>query len=87
MEVASQGPGSLVLVGFLLIALGFLSRLLSLGFYRRIATSSTRDVTPSVLPGTPWLRVESDRSALKVIVFITYAAVLLGMALVLIGVL
>jgi hypothetical protein len=73
--------------GVVLIVLGVLSRLFALSLYRRIAGSASRDATPSLLPGTPWFTVQSDRSALKVIVTLTYGAVLLGMALVLIGVL
>ena len=73
--------------GVVLIVLGVLSRLFSLEVYRRISASSSRAVTPSVLLGTPWLRVESDQAALKVIVALTYASVLLGMVLVLEGVL
>jgi hypothetical protein len=75
------------IVGAVLIFMGVLSRLFSLAVFRRISESPTREVTPSMLPGTPWLRVQSDLDALKVIVVITYAAVLLGMALVLVGVL
>ena len=73
--------------GLVLIVLGVLSRLFGLAFYRRISASPTRDVTPSLLPGTPWFAVQSDRAALKVIVTLTYGAVLVGMALVLMGVL
>jgi hypothetical protein len=70
-----------------LIVLGVLSRLFSLEVYRRISASPVRDVTRSVLPGTPWFTVESDRVAVKVIVTLTYTSVLLGMVLVTIGVL
>ncbi len=87
MEVESQGPGLLALLGILLIAIGVLSRLFSLGLYRRVSASPARDVTPSLLPGTPWFTVESDQNALRVIVRVTYAAVIIGMVLVLIGVL
>ena len=73
--------------GVVLIVLGVLSRLFSLEVYRRISASSSRDVTPSVLPGAPWFTVESDRVAVKVIVTLTYTSVLLGMVLVTIGVL
>jgi hypothetical protein len=71
----------ILLVGTSLIVLGVLSRLFALGLYRRIAASSSRDALPSFLPGTPWLRVKSDRSALKFIVIATYAAVIGGMVL------
>ena len=77
----------LAVLGLVLIALGVLSRLFSLEVYRRISASPTRDVEPSSLPGTPWFAVQSDRAALKVIVTMTYAAVLLGMVLVVVGVL
>ena len=76
----------LLIIGAVLIALGFLSRLFSLSVFRRISESPTRAVTPSFLPGTPWLRVESDRDALKTIVVGTYACVVLGMLLALIWV-
>ena len=75
----------LLLLGTLLIVLGILSRLFSLEVYRRISESPTREVTPSLLPGTPWLRAESDRAALKMIVTLTYVSVVFGMVLVLIG--
>ena len=75
----------LLLLGTLLIVLGVLSRLFSLEVYRRISESPSREVTPSLLPGTPWLRVESDRSAVKMIVTLTYVSVVFGMVLVLIG--
>jgi hypothetical protein len=71
----------------LLIVLGVLSRLFILSLLRRISASPSRDVTPSMLPGTPWFTVDSDRQALKIIVVATYGSVLLGMLLVLIGLL
>ena len=71
----------------LLIVLGVLSRLFSLSLLRRISASPSRDVTPSMLPGTPWFTVDSDRQALKVIVVATYGSVLLGMFLFLVGLL
>jgi hypothetical protein len=77
----------MALIGAALIALGILSRLFSLAAYRRISASPTRDATPSILPATPWFHVQSDRRALKVIVVLTYAAVVLGMALVLLDLL
>ena len=83
----SEGPNVLALAGFLLFVLAVISRLFSLSVYRRISASPTRDVTPSVLPGTPWFTVESDRAALKAIVSATYIAAVLGMVLVLVGVL
>ncbi len=83
----SEGPNVLALAGFLLFVLAVISRLFSLSVYRRISASPTRDVTPSVLPGTPWFRVESDRAALKAIVSATYIAAVLGMVLVLVAVL
>ena len=75
----------LLIVGALLIVLGILSRLFSLSIYGRISASATRDATPSSLPWTPWLRVESDRGAVKAIVWLTYVSVVLGMVLVLLG--
>ena len=76
----------IAIIGAVLIGLGVLSRLFSLAVWRRISASPSRGVTPSKLPGTPWFTVASDRDALKVIVAATYAAVLLGMVLVLAGV-
>lgn len=76
----------LLIAGLVLIVLGVTSRLFSLEVFRRISASPTRDVEPSFLPGTPWFRVESDRSALHVIVAITYGSVVLGMLLALIGI-
>ena len=63
-----------------------LSRLFSLSLYQRISDTPSRDVTRFILPGTPWFTVQSDRRALKVIVSATYASVLVGMLLVLVGV-
>lgn len=77
----------LAIIGAVLIVLGVLSRLYTLSLYRRITATETRDVEPSWLPGTPWLRVGSDRSALRVIVVTTYGGVLLGMVLVIAGIL
>jgi hypothetical protein len=71
----------------LLIVLGVLSRLFILSLLRRISASPSRDVTPSMLPGTPWFTVDSDRQALKIIVVATYGSVLLGMLLFLVGLL
>jgi hypothetical protein len=71
----------------LLIVLGVLSRLFSLSLLRRISASPSRGVTPSMLPGTPWFTVDSDRQALKIIVVATYGSVLLGMLLFLVGLL
>ena len=67
--------------------MGLLSRLFALALFQRISASPSRDVLASALPGTPWFRVESDLSALKLIVIATYSDVLLGMILVLIAVL
>ena len=78
---------ALAFLGLLLFVLGVLSRILALALFRRISASSVREVTPSILPATPWFTVESDRAALKVIVYGTYASVLVGMILVLAGVL
>lgn len=75
------------LAGVLLIGLAVVSRLFALGLYRRISESPVREVTPSKLPGTPWLHVASDQAALKIIVFATYASLVLGMLLVLFGLL
>jgi hypothetical protein len=77
----------LLIIGTVLIVLGVLSRLYSLSVYRRVTETATRPVEPSILPATPWLTVQSDQSALKVIVVTTYVSVVLGMVLFLIGVL
>ena len=76
---------TLLIIGTALIVFGVLSRLFSLGLLRRISASPSRDVEPSILPGTPWFTLESDRSILRVIVVITYASVVAGMLLVLIS--
>jgi hypothetical protein len=77
----------ILLAGVVLIVLGVLSRLFSLGLLRRVMGSPSREVTPSLLPGTPWFRVQSDRAVLNAIVYGTYTAVLLGMLLFVIGLL
>ena len=58
----------MIMAGVVLVALGVLARLFSLGVYRRVSQSGSREVIPSPLPGTPWLHVQSDRNAVKVIV-------------------
>jgi hypothetical protein len=73
--------------GVVLILLAVLSRLFSLGLLRRITASPVREVTPSGLPGTPWFRVQSDRAVLRVIVYGTYAVMLLGTLLFVVGLL
>lgn len=73
--------------GLLLILIAVASRLGGLWLYRRVVASPNRDVEPSGLPGTPWLRVDSDQAAVQVLFKATYAAFPVGMLLVLAGVL
>ena len=73
-------------VGLALILLAVASRLGGLWLYRRVVTSPERDVEPSSLPGTPWLQVESDAAAVKVLFRATYAAFPIGTLLVIVGV-
>lgn len=77
----------MLFVSILMIILGVLSRFFALGVLRRVSASPVREVVPSALPGTPWFHLESDLRVLNLIVRVTYADLLLGMALVLIAVL
>ncbi len=77
----------MLFAGILLIILGVLSRFFALALLRRVSSSPVRKVLPSALPGTPWFRVDSDLRVLNVIVRVTYADLLVGMALVIIAVL
>jgi hypothetical protein len=75
------------ILGLVLILLALASRLFGLWLYRRVVASPTRDIEPSSLPGTPWLRVQSDAKASQVLFKATYAAFPLGTLLVILGVL
>jgi hypothetical protein len=73
--------------GLVLILLAIASRLGALWLYRRVVASTTRDIEPSTMPGAPWLRVESDAAATRILFRATYAAFPLGTLLVIVGVL
>ena len=78
---------AVAILGLLLILLALASRLGALWLYRRVVASPTRDIEPSAIPGVPWLHVESDARALRLLFTATYAAFPLGTLLVIAGVL
>ena len=71
----------LAVVGGALLVLAILSRLFGLTVYRHIASSDSRAVTASFLPGTPWLHLASDRHVVPVLVSFTYGSLALGIIL------
>ena len=73
-------------VGFALILLALASRVGLLWLYRRVVASPNRDVEPSSIPRTPWLRVQSDWAVLRVLFRTTYAAFPIGTVLVIVDV-
>ena len=74
-------------LGLALILLALASRVGLLWLYRRVVASPNREVEPSSIPWTPWLRVQSDWGLLRVLFRTTYAAFPAGTLLVIVGVL
>jgi hypothetical protein len=77
----------LAYVGLAIILLALASRIGALWLYRRVVESPTREIEPSSIPGAPWLRVESDAAATRMLFRATYAAFPAGTLLVIVGVL
>jgi hypothetical protein len=77
----------IAVLGLVLFALGLLSRFFSLWLYRRLVATESRPITPSRLTDRPLFVASSDADNLRRIVIATYVALIVGMALLMIGVL